>query len=285
MADIFADLEKLGIKATSDKDTVEREEIDLSSFTSSKKKNVACEKDYIFEKTYECPICGQPFREKTVKIAKKRIVGHEEDLKPVYEGIEVGKYDVILCPHCGYATLMDSFGLVNPTISKLIKAGVSAKFKMKKDSYGDIYTYDDAIDRFKLALVNCIVRRGHFGDRAYLCLRLSWLYRAKVSEVPECSNDYEVLVKKYKNLEMEFVKKAYECFTESLAKEMFPIAGMDEVTLSYVMGVLARKCGDYDNSMKLLGRVIFSRGAKENIKELARTQKKILDGCIAEANA
>ena len=63
------------------------------------------EQDFLFEKTFTCPICEKDFKAKTVKIGKAKLVGTDLDLRPKYENIDMLKYDVILCPHCGYAAL------------------------------------------------------------------------------------------------------------------------------------------------------------------------------------
>ena len=63
------------------------------------------EKDLIYDKNFTCPVCGEDFPAKIMKTGKARLLGTDQDLRAKYEGIDAVKYDVILCPHCGYAAL------------------------------------------------------------------------------------------------------------------------------------------------------------------------------------
>lgn len=283
MADIFAELEGYGLSEFSEVDLFgnKREEVDLTNITGANKKKVDSENDYIFEKTYTCVVCNKEFKEKVVKAGRLRVVGHEEDLRPIYDGYDLAKYDVVMCPHCGYSALSKNFSALSDTMIKMIREEIGSKFK-PRDAYDELYTYDDAIERFKMALVNCIVKHSKVSEQAYICLKLAWLYRGKAEMLPDCTDDYEKKFNDCKVNEEAFLKRAYEGFTNSLSKENFPICGMDEYTLSYIMAVLARKNGDYSNSMKLLGRVILSNGAKNSLKEMAREQKEILETHIRE---
>ena len=79
------------------------------------------EKDLIFDKTFTCPVCGEDFPAKIMKTGKARLLSTDQDLRAKYEGIDAVKYDVILCPHCGYAALNRYFNSLNKVYIKLIK--------------------------------------------------------------------------------------------------------------------------------------------------------------------
>ena len=51
------------------------------------------EKDFIYDKTMECPVCGQHFSTKIMKTGKNKLIGTDQDLRPRYEGIDAVKYD------------------------------------------------------------------------------------------------------------------------------------------------------------------------------------------------
>ena len=68
------------------------------------------ETDYIFDKTIKCDVCGKEFKTKQVRTGKARFIGTDDILKPLYEGIDTCKYDIIMCPHCGYAASLRLFG-------------------------------------------------------------------------------------------------------------------------------------------------------------------------------
>ena len=42
------------------------------------------------------------------------------------------------------------------------------------------YSYEKAIERYKLALYNTLVKKGKNSEKAYECLKISWLYRGDV---------------------------------------------------------------------------------------------------------
>ena len=82
------------------------------------------EKDLIFDKTFTCPVCGEDFPAKIMKTGKARLLSTDQDLRAKYEGIDAVKYDVILCPHCGYAALNRYFNSLNKVYIKLIKENI-----------------------------------------------------------------------------------------------------------------------------------------------------------------
>ena len=51
------------------------------------------------------------------------------------------------------------------------------------------------------------------------------------------------------------------------------MCGMDETTLTYLVADLARQIGKYDESMRMIARVLTSREVNERIKEKAREMK------------
>lgn len=117
----------------------------------------------------------------------------------------------------------------------------------------------------KLALVSTVVKRGKNSERAYCCLKLAWLYRGKWEACTDEENR-----KKLKLEELELLGKAYEGFSTAVSKENFPMCGMDELTLDYLVADLARQLGKFDVAEKWISSVILSHSANERIKEKAR---------------
>ena len=87
----------------------------------------------LFDKKYTCPICENEFTAKTVKSGKARLLKTEMDLRNIYEGIEPLKYDVILCPKCGYAALARFFATVTAVQEKYITEKITPNFKAPED--------------------------------------------------------------------------------------------------------------------------------------------------------
>ena len=110
------------------------------------------ERDFVFAKSVTCPVCDDNFQTLTVKASKVRLVGSDDDFRPVYKGIDTVKYGVTSCPHCGYSAMNGDFIHVSNIQIRLLKEQVAAKFKPGNKNVPLIYSYDEAIDRYKLAL-------------------------------------------------------------------------------------------------------------------------------------
>lgn len=226
------------------------------------------EEDVLFDKHYTCPVCDHRFISRSVRAGKVRLVAQDDDLRPIYDKVDVLKYDAVVCDNCGYAALIRYFGKVSVKQSKEIQSAVSDNFKGINNNKG-IYTYDDAIARYKLALITAVVKRAKASEKGYICLKLAWLTRgkSKEGEVPA------TIKQKLQKEELEYINNAYATFTVAISNEPFPIAGMDENTLKYILANMAFRIKKYDECTKLLSFVITSRSANERLKEKARKLK------------
>ena len=76
--------------------------------------------------------------------------------------------------------------------------------------------------------------------------------------------------------ERECLKNAYEGFLKAISSETFPIAGMDENTLQYLLADLARRLGKNEDALRLLSMVITSRSASSRMKDEALKLKDMI---------
>jgi uncharacterized protein (DUF2225 family) len=231
---------------------------------------------FIYDKKIVCPVCNKEFTTKQVKTGKARFVGSEEDLRPIYTGIDTVKYDVWFCPHCGYASVAREFNNLTQNQIRNIRENISAKYTGTTNDT-EIYSYDIAIHRYKMALLTTMVKPDRLSESAYLCLKLSWLYRGAAQElengIPDeekPSGEVQKKLSEYKKNETQYMKQAYDGFSQALLKEYPPICNMDEMTVDYLMAVLALRCDDYDASQKYAFMIISSRTASAKVKEKAR---------------
>lgn len=235
------------------------------------------ETDFLFDKTYTCPVCDKDFRTRTVKVGKAKLLGTDSDLRPKYDKIDSLKYDIILCPNCGYAALSRYFKVITPPQAKLVKENISKGFHRLPEK--QIYDYDDALERYKLALANAIVKRGKASEKAYICLKMAWLSRAKSESLDFTDPNYDIEKKKCKADEMELLKSALEGFLAARQSESFPMCGMDETTVDYLISVTAIKFEQYDVASKLVAGILLSPNANARMKDKARDLKQeILEG-------
>lgn len=233
------------------------------------------ESDLVFEKGYKCPCCDKEFKAKTVKIGKAKLIGTDIDLRPKYEIVDSLKYDVIMCPNCGYSALSRFFQYITAPQAKLIRVNISQSFK-NVPAKGDIYSYDEAIERYKMALANAIVKRGKSSEKAYICLKLAWVIRGKDEELDDRLPDYEAQHKQCKDDENELLHNALDGFLAARQSEAFPMCGMDESTVDYLIAVLSMKFGQVDVAAKLVSAIILSPTANKRMKDKARNLKEMI---------
>lgn len=279
MADngIFSSLDKLGLGMLSDMDLYQEEKQVTKNVVNTpvdvnKKFN---EEDMLFDKTFKCPVCDSDFKSKVVRTGKARMIGADADLRPKYEDFDPIKYDSIVCSHCGYAALTRFFSHISPAQIKFIRTNISPFFKGVNENLS-LYSYDEAVTRYELALANSVIKKGRASEIAYTCLKLAWLKRGAAENLGDNVQDKEAELKKLKNEEKQYLVKAYEGFSNAMAKEIFPICGMDEWTYVYLVAELGYECEDYTKSMKLLSDLVVAKNATPKLKDKARELRKLM---------
>lgn len=273
MGDIFSGLESMGLGKLTGLDLFKDEREAENKI--EEKVNVVTkidEKDILFDKSYECACCGKQFKEKTVKVGKNRMIAQDIDLRPRYDTGDSLKYGVVVCPICGYAALSRDFLHLSSNQSRLIKEKISANFTGLK--YQEpTYSYDEAIARHKLALMNSVVKRGKISERAYLCLLLGWLTRAKAETLSE-EERTEAALEALRADENAYLSKAVDGLKEAFSKETFPMAGLDENTAIYVVSSVNYEIGNYDESLRWASELLTNHTATDRIKDKARVIKE-----------
>lgn len=276
---LFGDLGKLGLGMMQDMeiyDTEDSKEEKADSQTGTAEKTVL-ETDFTFDKSYKCPVCDSDFKVKSIKTGKAKLLGVDDDLRPKYQGVDSLKYDSIVCSKCGYAALSRYFNYISGPQIKLIREKITPYFK-GVDTNCEVYSYDEAITRHQLALVNSVTKKGKVSERAYICLKLAWLFRGKAESLPEDEQNRDKTFKELKVMEKQYITKAYEGLGSAMYKEPYPIAGMDEWTCAYLVADLAIQCEDFTKAMKLLSDIIVSKAASSKLKDRARNLRKDIQG-------
>lgn len=234
------------------------------------------EQDCIFDRLYDCPVCGgKKARGKTVKSGKIRLIRSDMDLRAVYDHFDPLKYDVISCPECGYTALARYFKTITSVQAKLIKENISLSFQpSEEEDKREIYTYEDALERYKLSLVNTVVKKGKASEKAYTCLKTGWLLRSYHDSLGEEAD--EAKKKELKEEEREFLKNALDGFVTARQTEDYPMCGMDEITVEYLIGVLAMEFEQYDVASKMISNILVSPNANARMKDKARDVKEMI---------
>lgn len=272
---IFDGLGKFGLGDLTESNLFEEEKKNEESkkVAASVKTPEEIEAEMLLDKKYKCPQCDEEFTSKVVRSGKAKPIGQDIDLRTKYENIDCTKYDVIMCPHCGYAALPRFYNGCTPPQLKLIKDNISSKFQ-PKEYKGMIYTYEEALERYQMALINALVKKGKASEKAFICLKSSWVIRGKIESLDPEKDAEEI--KKLQVREKEFIKNAFDGFANARSTESYPMCGMDEYTIDYLIAVLAMKNEKYDVAMRLLGGVITARTVNKRLKEKAQDLKEII---------
>lgn len=277
---IFSGLEKFGIN--DDQLDIFADEKEAEELAAAKAKQAHLEAKeqekesyYLLDKKCKCVVCDHMFTTRAVRSSKLRRLEPDFDLRPRFSYIDTIKYDVISCPFCGYSAMSRYFDHLSTTQMKLIREGVSARFSASSEDVPEIFSYEYAIEKYKLALFCTVTKKGTTSEKAYLCLKIAWLCRGMIDEllasgVPEEVDD----IKLWREHETTFYSQAYEGFLKAMANETYPICGMDQNTLDLLVSEMGYRLGKYETTAKILGRLLVSKTASRAVKDRALDLKE-----------
>ena len=270
MSDLLFGLASLGLAHLQDVDVFE--ELTKKEKAVEEGPAVVEEKDMIFDKKMQCPVCDEEFMTKSLKAGKTRFLGNDKDLRPMYEGIDAQKYDVVLCPHCGYAALGRYFPHITAKQAKLVRENIGKKVRLHTYS-GETYSYEEALERYQLALASAVVKMAKTSEKAYICLKNAWLLRGYIQWLTEGKKLPENQLGAIRDLEKTNLQNAYKGLSEAVQSESYPICGMDEGTLDYLLAAVAMELEDYDGASKIVANILISSNVNPRIKDKARDLK------------
>ena len=243
------------------------------------------EEKSLFDKRFVCPCCKKEFKSKHVKSGGVKLDHTEFDLRPVYKGMDGLKYDVIFCHNCGYAALERYFNEIRPAQIKNIQEEVTSKYK-KRDAIEGPYSYEYAVERYKIALYCTIRKVTTASEMGYVCLKLSWLLQNMADNMKKNPKEFKgATPEKIEELRKQadtYEVKSYNVMYKARMEEDFPICGMDEITFDYLVSALAYKAEKYDIASRLLSTVSASREASDRLKNKAYDLKQMISKKVKE---
>lgn len=268
---ILSGLGEFGLGGLEGMDIFEEEEKEDKKKAAAAAPPKVEEKDLIYDKNFTCPVCSEEFSSKIMKTGKAKLLGTDPDLRARYEGIDPLKYDVLLCPACGYTALSRYFPTIGSAQAKLIKEKISTSVRVTK--YDDeVYSYEQAYERYRLSLVCAVVKKAKASEKAYICLKSGWLLRGWWESLQESGDGKKI--EQLQSQEEEYLQNAYKGFLEARQSEGFPMCGMDEMTIDYLTAVLAARLKKYDVASRLVSSILASSMANARMKEKARDLKE-----------
>lgn len=212
----------------------------------------------IYDKKITCPVCGGEFTSKVVKSSSIRIESKDSDFFIRYLGANPYFFDVWVCEDCGYAAMKSDFPNIKSFEKDIIKNEISSKWKPR--SFEEINDPNEAIDKYKLALITAVTLKKKNSTIAFLLLKIAWMYRILENEANE----------------QVFLKEAVECFVAAYSKEDFPIYGLTRDSLTYLIGDIYRRVNRDEDALTWYSRSITTIGAAQRIKELARNGRDLI---------
>ena len=209
-----------------------------------------------YEKEITCPICLTKFNVIIVKANKCIPIGKDEDFRQIYQDVTPFFYDIWSCPSCHYSAPKNIFHTVKPAETVAI-AEVLAKSKLKINPLGERES-EDALICYKLALLCMSYRKIPASSIAGILQKTAWIYRLQKNEA----------------LEQEYMNKAIKYYEEAYSTERFPIGGMSEIRLGYIIGELHRRTKHYPEAIQYFSKLVHHPLANSEpaILKMARDQ-------------
>ncbi len=274
MDNLFKDLESLGLDQIEEQD-IYKEKVPVKKV--QKKKSLAHEILYL--RSAECPCCGNSFKITSIRTGRIRFKDSDLDLRPRYNNFDPIPYDVNVCPNCGYAALNKYFMKASSAKIELVQAKVSKNYRGKE--YPMVLTYEDAVERYKLALYCSTIGLDSLGMKAYLCLKISWLYRGwyeELEKVQDKDSSVELKMKQLQMQELVFTEKAHQGLIKAYEKETFPIMGIDSMSYEFLLAELSRRLGDINSAKRWIGRVLAHKNISKRMGNKIYEIKELMKG-------
>ena len=285
MSDLLSGLGSLGLGSLQGMELFEENKPEDAAGKAEEAVVVVDETDFLIEKTYECPICGRKFKVLMPKTGKSKLMSTDMDLRPVHEHVDLTKYDVIVCQNCGYAVLSRYHAGLAERQKKAILEKISQNYKSNTEKY-TTYSYEDALARYQLALVNAIVKQAKNSEKAYICLKAGWLMRGYsewlLTEEGQKTENAKEKREQVLKMEDEYLKNAFEGFQSAMSSELFPIAGMDESTMNYLLAVLAYRFDKLEIAGPLVSKILISPSVSTRTKDKTRDLKDLIVAKLKE---
>ncbi len=222
--------------------------------------NLSYDKEKLFEKTFDCPVCKSKFKSLQPKQGSIKVLERDTDLSATYADFNPTYYGVVLCEECGFAAFSSSFADLPFLELKEIENNVTSAWK--KRDFPKVRTVDNAIAIHKIAYVNYITRKNKPSDAAKCALRISWFLREKGN------NDES---EKFQGEALKQYKKAY-------VEENLDLDPDYRTTVYYLIGELSRRQDDYNEAVKWYREAIISNRNGKNLKieRLAEDQMEVV---------
>lgn len=196
-----------------------------------------------YVKSTVCLNCKEKFTTTKIRSRFVRVTSHESDFKPVYADSTINPilYNVSVCPHCGFAFTDEFSSYFAPGVKDEISKKITSLWSGR--SFGDVRTFEEAIETYKLAYVSASVKKEKSLTIAGIMLRIAWLY--------DDMEDVEA-AKRFRKVSRDLYINAYSAGDHAGTQ-------MSETRVLYLMAELSHRIGDSEEAIRNLSRVIESQ--------------------------
>lgn len=213
--------------------------------------------EFTFTVQKTCPICGESTR--IVKTKSKLMVEKtDEDFCVHYKGFNPYFYKIWFCEHCGFAADEKTFLGTMPSLHKKKIQEFLAQRKLGMQ-FVEERGIPDAVASFKLAIFYAEMTDQPLARRAGLYLELAWIYRADGEQEKEA----------------EMMQRAADLYDTSLMTERYPINGLSDNTVVYLIGAIYFRMQDYEKSTQYLSRIIGDQSIRDNDNRLYKRARDL----------
>jgi len=210
-----------------------------------------------YPKDFDCPVCRAKFQASVLRSSKLRL-SHMNELHPVYKDIEPLCYDIMFCANCGYASFRDRFDVVSEKQQDIILEKIRTNYlNFMPSDYPLEIEPKKAVELYKYALLTACVKKASLGEKAMLLIKITWLYK---------------ILEDKQNVAY-FTGFAYDYLSQAFSSERFPIFGMSEGTVTFLLASFATDLGEYQAALKFLSEIIVNKNLSSRLRDLARDKK------------
>lgn len=215
----------------------------------------------IMQREYDCPICSARFKAPRARMAKLNLIGTDTDLRPYFEGVDVINYEIVVCSNCGFSALHDCYTNFDPEFIDKTRNGI-AQVHAQKMYLSEILP-EDAIGRYITAIMLLEFKEAKASEYYFLYSRLAWVYRIY--------EDDDAVENEFLSL-----KKAFAYLETALQREKPYFYDMDESIITYVLGDMARRIGEYDKANLYIGKAILDPNSTDALRNRAKEVKALI---------
>ena len=211
----------------------------------------------IWDKTLNCPVCGEKITTKNVRTSSYRVIERESDFRPVCRGVvEPLLYEVWVCTSCLYASRRDQFEDLPAKDKEKIQGAREDRSKVANgNEFVGIRSKEAAIKSYLLAEM-CYQHRDLSRQViAGLYLRAAWLFRYLKDEEQE----------------KVYLQKSVNEYIEAFQAEREIKGKLGEDGLTYLIGDLYHRVGNDEEALKYLSRLTTNKEARPEFRRMAQT--------------